>query len=82
MNTNDKIKEYIKKEKARKNKLYCKEYYKLNKDKLLEYGCGKVICEKCQREVMRNSMCKHKTSNICKKHSEILHNLNHENILI
>ena len=32
MNTNDKIKEYIKKEKARKNKLYCKEYYKLNKD--------------------------------------------------
>lgn len=57
--------ENIELSKSEKNKIYQKEYYKNNKDKLLSYGNKKVKCLLCNRCVIRNNILKHQKKAIC-----------------
>lgn len=55
-----------------KNKLTCKKYYLENKIRLLERGCEKVKCEKCNKMVSRNFMGKHLQTKLCKRREQIV----------
>lgn len=55
-----------------KNKLMCKKYYQDNKQALIDRGCEKVSCVKCEKMVSRNFMGKHLQTNICKRREQIL----------
>lgn len=50
-----------------KNKNYNREYYKNNKNKILEYNKEKVICDICNCEISRNHLARHKKTEKCKK---------------
>lgn len=56
--------------KSEKNKIYQKEYYTKNKDKLLNYGCKKVECLLCGRQVIRNNILSHQKKPICIRNRE------------
>ena len=56
--------------KSEKNKIYLKEYYKNNKEKLLSYGKTKCQCNNCGRIVIRNNILTHQKKNICINHKE------------
>jgi len=55
-----------------KNKLICKLYYQKNKQTLIERGCEKMKCEKCEKMISRNYMSIHLKSKLCKKREHIV----------
>ena len=48
-------------------KLYNKQYYENNKDKILEKLTSKVNCEFCNRQVSYENLNKHYTLPICER---------------
>ena len=46
---------------------YTRNYYKLNRDKLLKNANEKIICELCGSSIARNHLSRHKKGNRCKK---------------
>lgn len=70
MEINDKIKELIKTNRRNKVNLNTKEYYKKNKDRLIERACESLKCDLCGRSVIRNNLKKHQTYKICMKYAE------------
>jgi hypothetical protein len=58
-------------------KEYNKDYYTKNKEIIIAKGCSKVICEFCERTVIKNNILKHQTLPICKRKADlkILNNL-------
>ena len=50
-------------------KEYHKQYYLIHKNEMLQYGCKKVICDKCHRTVSRNQLLRHQQTKICAKNT-------------
>ena len=50
-------------------RIYNKEYYEKNRNKILQKACSKVKCEFCDRNIILNNLLKHQQSSICKKKS-------------
>ena len=46
---------------------YSRNYYKLNRDKLLSHANEKITCELCGSLVARNHLSRHKKGYRCKK---------------
>ena len=54
---------------------YNKYYYEKNKETILQKACEKVECEFCKRKVIKNNLISHYKSDICKRKSELLKDL-------
>jgi len=54
---------------------YFRNYYKLNRDKLLNYANEKIICELCGSSVARNHLSRHKKGYRCKKIKQIINTI-------
>ncbi len=48
-------------------KEYHKEYYRLHKSDMIQYGCQRVECDLCHRIITRNQLLKHQQTKLCKK---------------
>ncbi len=55
-----------------KNKAMCKKYYLENKQALIDRGCEKVKCVKCEKMVSRNFMGRHLQTKLCKRREQIV----------
>ena len=56
-------------------KLYNMAYYESNKPKIIEKACAKVVCQYCQRSIIKNNVARHQLSDIChRKQDELINN--------
>ena len=44
---------------------YNKIYYNANREKLLNYGKTKIVCDRCGVEICRNAIYQHQKRKIC-----------------
>ena len=58
---------------TRKN--YNKFYYESNKEEILRKACEKIQCEFCHRIVIKNNLLSHYKSEICKRKSVLVRDL-------
>lgn len=71
----DIIKEKLKEINRQKNKEVCRQYYKDNREKMIERGCAKVKCDKCDKIVSLNFLNSHKKTRLCEKRQNIKNNI-------
>ena len=51
-------------------KAYNATYYAVNREIILKDLCSKVVCEYCNRTVIKNNILIHERSEICKRHRQ------------
>lgn len=58
-----------------KRQAYNKYYYEINKENILKKACEKVKCEFCHRTVIKNNLLSHYKSEICRRKTALLRDL-------
>ncbi len=49
---------------------YNRTYYEKNKDRIIQQGCKKVICDLCEKTLTINHIKDHKNGTQCKKRQQ------------
>lgn len=58
-----------------KRQNYNKYYYEKNKEDIIKKACEKIQCEFCSRSVIKNNLLSHYKSEICRRKSALLRDL-------